>query len=211
MSKIKSTDRLYDMIDKEYTWRLHEIDLIKGLLKQKSGNPKFVAPLAKALVVLSYSHWEGFVKCSTEYFFEYMIFLNLKKQEMNPKFVASCLQHLNDSRNSADTISMVYNCLVDDDFTFDYNPTALSSAESNLNYDVLRKISANLAIDISSLEPKKASLDQIVLTRRNNVAHGDNVYADEQYGIEVCGHVLDLMRCFKDILQNYISVKGYRK
>lgn len=211
MSKIKSEEKLYDAIDKEYTWRLHEIDVLKGLLQKESGKPKMVAPLSKALIVLSYSHWEGFVKYSTEYFFEYMQHLNLKRKDMSGGFLASCIQHLNDNKKAADATADILNCLNDENFTFQYNFNVLTSAESNLQFDVLRKIAANIALDISSLETKKASLDEIVLGRRNDVAHGDRVYADKSYGVEVCSHVLSLMKEYKDLLQNHISMHGYKK
>ena len=34
MNKIKSEEDLYDKIDEEYTWRLHEIDTLKGFLQR---------------------------------------------------------------------------------------------------------------------------------------------------------------------------------
>lgn len=210
MNKIKSEEDLYDEIDKEYTWRLYEIDTLKGLLQKERNKPKKVAPLAKALIVLSYSHWEGFVKYSTEYFFMYMQHLNLNRKNMSSEFLASCIQHLNDNKKAADATADILRCLTDENFTFQYNLSVLSSAESNLQFDVLRKIASNIALDISSLETKKALLDEIVLRRRNDVAHGDHVFADYSYGVDVCTHVLSLMKEYKDLLQNHISIHGYK-
>ena len=211
MGKIKSMDNLLDKIDEEYTWRFQEIDRIKSLLQQKQGKPKYEQPLSKALVVLAYSHWEGFVKASAVYFFEYIRFLGLPRKELSDRFLASCIQHLSDGKKCANAINDIILFLQDDNYKFQYCDNVLTSAESNLNYEVLTKIASNLAIDISSLETKKVSLDSIVLERRNNVAHGDKVYADIDYGVEVSTHVLDFMQSFKTILQNYISTKSYRK
>lgn len=211
MSKIKSMDDLLDRIDDEYTWRFQEIDRIKSLLQQKKGKPKYEQPLSKALVALSYSHWEGFVKYSAEYFFEYIRFLGLPRKELSDKFLASCILHLSDGKKCANATSDVLECLQNENYKFNFNDTVLTSAESNLNYEVLTKICSNLAVDISSLDTKKASLDSIVLERRNDVAHGDKVFADYDYGIEVCNHVIDFMQAFKTLLQNHISTKAYRK
>lgn len=204
-------DDLLDKIDEEYTWRFQEIDRMKSLLQQKQGKSKYEQPLSKALVALSYSHWEGFVKYSAEYFFEYMRFLGLPKKELSDEFLASCIQHLSDGKKCANATNDILECLRNENYKFSFNDTILTSAESNLNYEVLTKIASNIAVDITLLETKKASLDSVVLVRRNDVAHGDKVFADYGYGIEVCNHVIDFMQTFKTLLQNYISTRAYRK
>lgn len=211
MSKVRSMDELLDKIDDEYSWRFYEIDLIKSLLQQKQGNTKYEQPLSKVLVVLSYSHWEGFVKYAAGYFFEYMRFLGLSKKQLSDEFLASCIQHLSDGKKCADATCEIVKCIKNEEYRFEYNDSVLTSAESNLNYEVLLKIASNLAIDISPLDTKKASLDSVVLERRNNVAHGDKIHADYSYGMEVAGHVIDFMQTFKTILQNSIATKAYRK
>lgn len=160
---------------------------------------------------MSYSHWEGFVKYVTTYFFNYITFLSLSRKELSDNFLASCIQHLSDGRKSANATEEIIKCIKDENYKFDYNITVLTSAESNLKYEVLTKIASNLAIDISELDTKKALLDNIVLERRNNVAHGENIFADYSYGIEVAEYVMDFMQTFKTILQNNIATRGYHK
>lgn len=209
MSKIKSKDDLLDAIDKEYTWRFREIDLLKGLLQRKSGNSKYEEPLAKALVALAYSHWEGFVKYSSDYFFDYIRFKGFKKSELSEEFIASCIQHLSDNKKCADATSDIIQCLKDANYRFSFDNTILTSAESNLKFEVLRKIASNLAVNMASMNSIQLSLDTIVLKRRNDVAHGDKVHVTDVYGIEVADHVISFMQQFKTLLQNHIASEGY--
>lgn len=86
----------------------------------------------------------------------------------------------------------------------------LTNAESNLSSKVLKKISLNIGLDISSLDIKMTALDAKVLKRRNDMAHGDRDNVDVAYGIEVATQVIELMRDFKGLLQDMIAKQGYR-
>lgn len=211
MKKIRSKQELLDSIDDEYTWRFKEITDMRLLLKSQKPTSKLIPPFSRSLVVLSYSHWEGFVKYSSEYFWGYMTFIGLNRSQISDKLYASCLQHLSDGSKASDGIDKIFQAITDASYKFSYNLTVLTSAESNLNFEVLRKVSTNMGIDISTLLPKKNLLDNVVLSRRNDVAHGDIVHADVAYGVEVADFIIDLMKDFKNLIQNMISQEEYKR
>lgn len=210
MKKIKTRDALCDIIDAEYVWRYREIIILKDILYKNKMKPKVESSLARALVILSYSHWEGFVKYAASYFFSYLSFIALSRDQMAPEMLASCIQHLCDNRKAADAINEILRCLNNPKYKFNYVESILTSAESNLNYDVLLKISTNMGLDISSLDTKRARLDMVVLGRRNDMAHGEKTNVDYDYGIEVSNAVIEFMQDYKTLLLNMISEERYK-
>lgn len=98
MSKIRSERDLQDSIDDEYAWRFYEITSLKSILLN---NPvsRFTPALVRSLVVVSYAHWEGFVKDSTLFFLEYVKFLGLNKNQLSHHFLAASLYHLTSEPN----------------------------------------------------------------------------------------------------------------
>ena len=210
MSKIKTLQDLQDSIDKEYTWRFREICLLKDQLKEHKSSDKYVWPLSRSLVMLSYCHWEGFVKYSAINFFSYIRFISLTQSQLSPKFLASSIRHLCDGKKMSVAVEEILKCISNPSYKFSYDDKVLTSAESNLNYDVLTKIAVNIGVDISPLSIKQQMLDAVVLARRNDCAHGESVYTTYDYGIEVADIVIELMKLFKNQLQNMIALEEFK-
>lgn len=83
--------------------------------------------------------------------------------------------------------------------------------KSNLNFEVLEIISTNIGIDISVLTIKSKKIDEIMLGRRNKMAHGEMDYLDKNYGIEVADISISIMSEFKNLLQNMIATDGFKR
>ncbi len=172
---------------------------------------KALPPMVRSLVMLSYAHWEGFVKYSSRYFFDYMNHLALNKSQTNLALVASSLRYSLVNKGKVDTNRLINKVLFEDHYKPRYNVDEMSDADSNLNFEILEIISSNLGVDISSLSMKKNLLDEIVLGRRNKMAHGEFDNLDKTYGLEVADAVLDFMYQFKTILENMIAQEGFRR
>lgn len=208
--KIRSIDELQDAIDDDYTWRFREINIMKDELDRVKDKGKKVESLARATIILAYAHWEGFVKSSTTFFFEYLKRLSLNRSQLSDKFYAASLRHICDGRNMADAVEEIKKCLIDPSYKFQYNETVLVSTESNLNYSVLTKIANNIGLDISPLESKRQLLDAKILGERNKCAHGEKVYTDFQSGMDIADAAISLMQLFKTQMQNMIANKEFR-
>ena len=70
---------------------------------------------------------------------------------------------------------------------------------------------SNIGIDISGLSLKERQIDEIMLGRRNRMAHGENDFLDKQYGIEVADISISMMTEFKTLLQNMISTESFKR
>ena len=90
MLKNKSTENLLENIDHEFAWRFKEIADLKSVLQSKKKNDsKEKNVFAKALVLISYSHWEGFVKNISKYYLEYIHFLALNRSQISVELLSS--------------------------------------------------------------------------------------------------------------------------
>lgn len=209
--KNRSKDELTDNIDQEFTWRFHEIASMKTTVKSMKDDNKALSPMVRCLVMLSYAHWEGFVKYSSRYFFDYMNYLGLNKSQTNLALVASSLRYSFVNRRKRDINDLIYQALNDDHYKPRYNSDVMADADSNLNYEILEIISSNLGVDITSLSLKQNLLDEIVLGRRNKMAHGEFDKLDKTYGLEVADAVLYFMQQFKTIMENMIVQEEFRR
>lgn len=86
----------------------------------------------------------------------------------------------------------------------------MTDPKSNLNFEVLEIISTNIGIDISSLTLDSKKIDEIMLGRRNKMAHGEKDLLDKDYGLQVADISISTMSKFKSLLQNMIATDGYR-
>ena len=209
MKKIKSEEALFQEIDSEMSWRRIEIHHLKSLLKIKK-NSKEKDVLAKSVILISYSHWEGFVKSISMYYLSYIAFLALPKDKMSTNLIASCLIRIGENQNMATKIKELHKALTDNTYKLAFNIDKLVDAESNLNSVVLDKILVNIGASTSTFETKSIFIDSILLKNRNDFAHGDRARADFDTAIDIADTVLTLMELYKTEIENMIALKSYR-
>ena len=209
--KIRCKNDLHDGIDNEYTWRFHEIVSMKTEIQSMKDSNKILFPMVRSLVMLSYSHWEGFVKYATKYFFMYLSSLGLDLSQTHPALVASSLNYALSNKGKAEANRIILEILTNNHYKPHYPHDAMTDTKSNLNYDVFEVICNNIGIDISELSLKKKKIDDIMLGRRNKMAHGENDCLDKTYGIEVADISIEMMNEFKTLLHNMVATDGFRR
>lgn len=208
--KIRCKSDLQDSIDNEYTWRFHEIVIMKMEIQSMKPD-KRLTPMIRSLVMLSYAHWEGFVKYATRYFLNYLSRLSLDQSQTHPALVASSLNYALNNIGRSESNRLIRDILLDQHYKPHYPSEAMTDPKSNLNFEVLEIISSNIGIDISSLSLQSKMIDEIMLGRRNKMAHGDNDSLDKDYGIQVADIATSMMSEFKNLLQNMIATDGFRR
>ncbi|MBQ7892602.1 MAG: hypothetical protein IJ321_01520 [Alistipes sp.] len=209
--KIRCKSELQDSIDSEYTWRFHEIVCMKTEIQSMNDSNKRLYPMIRSLVMLSYSHWEGFVKHVTKYFLDYLSRLGLDQSQTHPALVASSLNYALNNKSRTESNRLIYEILTDKHYKLHYQSEAMCDTKSNLNFEVLEVISTNIGIDISGLSLKEKQIDEIMLGRRNKIAHGENDSLDKEYGIEVADISISMMTEFKTLLQNMIATESFKQ
>lgn len=109
--KIRCKEELYDRIDEEYTWRFREIASLKTEIQAMKSSNTLLFPMVRSLVMLSYAHWEGFVKNSTRYFLNYLSYLGLDQSQTHPALVASSLNYALNNKGRAEANRLIHEIL----------------------------------------------------------------------------------------------------
>ena len=208
--KIKSENDLQDALDKEHAWRLKEIHDLKSLVKAKY-NQKSVEKnvFSRALILISYSHWEGFVKNASKYYLSYIQFLSLNQSQLSSRLVSSFLFQSTLNKKRPDKIANILEGITNPSYKFTINIEELIDAESNLSSIILEKILSNIGIQTNAFITKSQYIDSVILKFRNDNAHGGIEYVDIDQSIDISERVLDLMSLFKTEIENALYQKKY--
>lgn len=212
MAKIKSRDQLNDIINKDLANRKYEISFLIGLLHDKKSN-RMAYVIAKSLIIVAYSHWEGFVKLTSARYLAYINFLSMPKSEMNVRLNAVGLAWLDDitRQPKCELINQVYDIITKDDYQLTFPVGPLVNPESNLNSEVLKKILADIGSDSIEFEDDYPFLDKKLLKYRNQYAHGESLHADIDDAMMIGNKVVELLNKYRDLVQNMIDTEQYRK
>lgn len=212
MSKPYTEQDLSDLFDEDLIWRRRELSDMKAAVRASDAAAKSV--LLRAIITMSYAHWEGYVRlCATRYF-EYLTirkkpYTELERQIYVNTFLVR-LDGLHQSRVSLEARCRLVNDILDGTGgTFRYiNPT-LVDTKSNLNTDVIKEICLICAIDPDHFETSRFFLDQLILRRRNAIAHGQQEFIHEREIDGLVTDILGLMQHFRTLLENKVYLKGY--
>ncbi len=212
MTKIKSKAQLNDMIDKDLASRKNEISFLMGMVSEKKSN-RMVSVLAKSLIVVAYSHWEGFVKLTSARYLSYVNFLSIPKCDMNSRMNAVGLAWLGDIRgfSKCGLVCEINEILCQEDYKLTFPVDPLVSTESNLNSEVLKKIMTDIGSASTEFECDAAFLDKKLLKFRNQLAHGEILYVDIDEALSIGQSVIELLNKYRDLVQNMVATEQYRK
>lgn len=212
MIKPYTEQNLSDIFDADLIWRRKELSDLKSAIRTADGAAKPV--LLRALITMSYAHWEGYVRLCANRYFEHLTlrkkpFTDFERQiYVNSHLVR--LDALHQSRASLEARCKLINDILDGitaRFAF-INPELIDT-KSNLNTDVIKEICIICNIDSSHFESNRTFLDILILKRRNAIAHGQQefIQVDEVDGL--ISSVLSLMEHFRGLLENKVYLKTY--
>lgn len=171
--------------------------------------------LIRAGIALSYAHWEGFVKNTSE---AYLAYLNAKKlsyDELHDCFVALGLRaEIAKAQQQADAsgaISIVEFIRNKGQLRSSFSLKNAIDTKSNLNSQVFDAIVRALNLSVKTYETKYHFIDESLVKRRNKVAHGEFLDVNGEDWKEIADEVLKLLRQFKNDIQNGASMELYKK
>lgn len=213
--KIRCAKDLLDKIDEESAWRKHEIVNIQGFALSNN-RAKKVMSIAKSVVLISYSHWEGFVKMSSFYYLTFLKQQSFSNSQLAVRLLSS-LYFWNNFKNNLsaeESIKCYEDMLSNNTHKFVYYIDDMCSTESNLSFKVLSKILFSIGLDSSSFLVDKPFIDERLLKFRNMFAHGDKCY-DEDITVdaanEMAKKVVELIDRFRTELYNAITTEAYKR
>lgn len=212
MSKPYTDQDLSDLFDEDLIWRRRELSDMKAAVKAADAAAKSV--LLRAIITMSYAHWEGYVRTCANRYFDYLAirrrpYAVLERQIYVNTFLVR-LDNLRKTRVSLETRSKLVNDILDGaGGTFRYVNPLLIDTKSNLNADTIKDICLICSIDSSHFEANRFFIDQLLLKRRNAIAHGQQEFIDEDEIDELVTEVLGLMQYFRALLENKVYLRQY--
>jgi hypothetical protein len=212
MTKPHTDQALSDIFDEDLIWRRKELSDLKAAVKAADAAAKSV--LLRAIITLSYAHWEGYVRTCANRYFEYLTirrrpYADLERQIYVNTFLVR-IDALHQGRASLDARCKLVNDILDGTTgSFNYVNPSLIDTKSNLNSDMIKEICLICSVDSSHFETKRVFLDQFILKRRNAIAHGRQEFIQETSMDDLVADILALMQYFRTLLENKVYLKQY--
>lgn len=212
MSKPYTEQNLSDIFDVDLNWRRKELSDLKAAIKAADTPAKPV--LLRALIAMSYAHWEGYARTCANRYFEYLTlrkkpFSEFERQIYVNSFLVR-IDALYQSRTSVEARCKLINDILDGNGSrFSYLNPELIDTKSNLNTDVVKDICIICGVDPSHFEQQRTFLDLLILKRRNAIAHGQQEFIDASEVDALVSNILSLMSHFRNLLENKAYLKTY--
>lgn len=212
MTKARTESDLSAQLDADLTSRLRELSDLKCAIRDAPPTNRSV--LLKALVALSYAHWEGYVKFAANKYFEFVSLRKLPYTSLDQQFYVNAFlvrlgAFVTNKPSLKSRAELVGEILNTNASRFAQIHPDLVNTGSNLKFEVLQNICLVCGIDSKCFEPHETFIDVVLLKRRNSIAHGDDsVVAVEEIDYLVSG-VIGLMRTFRNELENKVYTKAY--
>ena len=183
-------EELRAAMEMELAWRQEELAFLKNQLtniREEIQKNKY----RKSLVLMLYSHFEGFVKICLLTYIQYVNALHLKRERFNEKLVVSSMnREFNAYDNNDEKCNIFRKALTEDKRLHRYYrrvnlieqidefrqeeltiPDETIDTESNLWYVVLQKNLYKVGLPVDLFDSVSRDIDALV-NRRNSIAHG---------------------------------------
>jgi hypothetical protein len=212
MSKPYTEQDLSDNFDADLNWRRKELSDLKTAAKTADHYSR--PALLRAIVAMSYAHWEGYVRTCANRYFEHLTLRKKPYTEFERQiYVNSVLGRLDALHRSRVSLKerckLVHDILEGGNGRFSYMDPELVDTRSNLNTDVITDICLICGVEPNGFEENRAFIDVLLLKRRNSIAHGQPEQIQLEDINDFVARVLSLMGLFRNLLENKVYTKAY--
>lgn len=212
MTKPYSEQDLTDIFDADLIWRRKELSDMKAAITISDFAAK--PALLRALVLMSYAHWEGYVRTCANRYFEFLALRRKPYNELERQiYVNSFVTRLGASQIGQSSLearcNLINEILDGENGQFRYLNPSLIDTKSNLNTDVIKDICVICAVDSSHFESQRTFIDVLMLKRRNAIAHGQLEFIHSDDVDNFVADVLALMGHFRGLLENKVYLRTY--
>lgn len=199
--KIKSLEKLQDVIDADYVWRKKELIELKFAI-HSTQNPIYI----RASMALLCAHFEGFIKQVANYYIIYVSSQNIPFSILKCNFAAIYSAKKIKPCAESEKIS-VYNSFLKS-FLSDYNGSKFKITYSagdpiiktggNPSSSVFEEIVGTIGLDFSIYETKRNYIDTDLLSNRHKIVHGEKLYIEKREFDQTLRNVMDIMETFQE-------------
>ena len=214
MSKIRTLNDLNNRLSEDLVWRKKELSVLESLIETKSFEQNKTNTLIRSGIALLYAHWEGYVKCAASAYLEFVSSQkNLKYCDLTYNFVAIAMKKkLNEASvtNQSTIHNQVLQFLMESmEQRIDIPTDDVIKTGSNLSSSLFRQILALLGIEYEPYELKQKLIDEKLLKKRNQIAHGEYLDVDVASYQELYKKIIEMMELFKNQIENHAAQKLY--
>ncbi|NTE00486.1 hypothetical protein G6M26_23345 [Agrobacterium tumefaciens] len=187
-----------DLIIEDWTWRKTEISKLILIAEDQEEDV-----VLKSIILLLYSHWEGYIKKSSRVYLKFICNTNSKIGELSDNFKAVALKGVTKGimfasetltlQNELDYIKKFHKVethtlshYISIDLTNDRDASIINTNQ-NLNSKVLKNIIDVLGLNYKDVyETKKMYIGEHLLANRNAIGHGNRELASvNDFSLEI--------------------------
>ncbi|MGW6271708.1 MAE_28990/MAE_18760 family HEPN-like nuclease [Streptomyces sp. NPDC055060] len=201
-------------IDRQLARRKVELSNLSLMVSEQNPDPHRLSCIARSAVVLTYAHWEGFVKRGSGAYVDYVNSARIKVADL--KFPLQAAHVLSTFKRASVSVKVRYlgELLQEIDIrraeVFAVSSDKCIDTESNLSSAVFKEIVQGVGLDILPLyETRSAFIDQRIVLARNQVAHGELVSFDALDVRDRIDGVRLLMDAYADQLKDAATASDY--
>lgn len=213
MEKIRTVSQAQVLLDNEFSWRLKEVADIKSAIR--TADEVRQKTLMRAGIPLLYAHWEGFVKLASETYLNYVSNQGHKYKDLKPCFIVwglkgqiNELAESNNSQRNRDIVEFMLNEMED---RASIPHKGVIDSASNLSSTVFSNIASSIGISTNPYETKYHFIDESVLRRRNQIAHGEYLDVRPSDYSNISDELIGLLRSFKTDVENALSLDSHKR
>ena len=210
MSKPFTEDDLANQLNQDITWRIKEISDIKTAVRSADGAAK--PALLRAMVTISYAHWEGHIRFSAQKFLFHIALRRIYFSALDRQFIRNHFlprladlhrKSLEERGNFIDAVQSAGG------ERYAKVNERLIDTRANLSSHVLTEICQVCGVDPKLFAPRETFIDVFLLKRRNSVAHGEDTLIGFEELDELANGTIEIMRIFSNELQTSAYLRRY--
>jgi len=212
MNKLRTISDIQNHLNNELGWRIQEIDNLKKVIPRVDSIQ--TRSLLRAGIPILYAHWEGFVKNSSEAYLNFVAHQGLSYRELKTCFILFGLK--TEIEQLVETKKITPNIQVANFFLDKLDKKAkifykgVINTQSNLSSSVFEEIASSIGIDSTRYQLKYKLIDESLLKRRNQIAHGEYLDIDSDGYQNLSQELVALIRAYKTDIENSIALESYK-
>lgn len=214
MASDLSLEEFTEHLEEDLTWRRLELT---NLIFLHGDRDDLIIP--KSIILLLYSHWEGYVKNACKQYLVHVSSRNISIEKLTQNFLAISLkglvkQTLESSSslslvNEIDLVDRIHTCQ-EDNFSIPQKIVKEKNKEfidtrDNLNLKILNSFCSIVGIgEVSMIEGRDQYLDTRLLGQRNAIGHGNKVHPNSaEFNLHI--DEIKILRDFILMLMVYVK------
>jgi hypothetical protein len=201
-------------VHKDLAHRKRELTRVKLSIQGLRGEEDADEWMNRAAAVLTYAHWEGFVKTASVKYLKFINGLNLPVQSLKICFHAAMVaSHFKQAAGTQKTSHLAQLLTAMDGLraeAFNVNPQKVIDTEHNLSSAVFLGMLAGIGLEpFPQFATRTGFIDATLVYGRNQVAHGELVSIAQEEAIERIDGVNELLDHYSNQLIDAVTQGSY--